>query len=842
VADFLTDDLLASVYPEKAKSPEVTVRYLLETATENLENKFERSPLVEAKIREALGVTYGKLGDYKTAITHFNRVWKLRREHLGEEAPATLDALSYLSKLYQSTGRYEDAEPLLLKAVEARSRILGKEDPDTLQSICHLAWQYMFQGRFGDAEVPARQVLEIGSRVLGEEHPVVLSAMQCCAYMYITADQTEQAELLGHKGYEISRRLLGEEHEDTLFFMAVLAWMYERQEHLDKAKDLSVKVMEIGRRVFGEEHPSTLAAMSQLGRLYTLEGHLEKAKPLLITSVELSRRVLGEGHLFTLWFTIRLALLYEALGQYDEEVERTLVEAVESIQRLPREHILSGYLQSRLDKPAKAFSRLAREHYEAGKYAESVTVLGRNEKLRRSLNPEDTGLTLPDAAVLAMSLHRLGRTDEAQDALHQLREMFEQDDDTQEEQYLYEAEQVFVSEQSQEHKAWDFIEEGKLSEASEILKHLQTAAYQNTSVSTASVQSIRKALSRAYCIRARSAESQRTYEEAISDYEDALERDPGCTNAHDRLAYLLATSESDKLRDTVRAVEHAIKACELTEWKNSSFTNTLAAAYAESGDFRRAVQYQKQAIELLREEDPEKPLRDYEERLRLYELGHPYRPSIVARWTFEQSNGKVVMDTSGNDLHGQLIGDAEIVYDPDRNGRVIHLDGNNDWMDCGTDPRFNIVSEITITCWAKVSKFNRRRHTIISKGDSAWRLAKDSDSNGLEFACSGLQVQWVTGRKNVNDGRWHCFVGVFDGARISLYVDGELDATSEALGNIKVNSFKVLIGENEQTRGRWGHNRSFNGLLDDIRIYNYALSEAEIKALYAGKESGTTEK
>jgi hypothetical protein len=68
-----------------------------------------------------------------------------------------------------------------------------------------------------------------------------------------------------------------------------------------------------------------------------------------------------------------------------------------------------------------------------------------------------------------------------------------------------------------------------------------------------------------------------------------------------------------------------------------------------------------------------------------------------------------------------------------------------------------------------------------------------------------------------------------------LYVDGELDNSAEATGRINTNSWKVLIGENAERKGRF-----WNGLIDDVRIYSYALSEAEIKALYAGNGSGPT--
>jgi len=79
---------------------------------------------------------------------------------------------------------------------------------------------------------------------------------------------------------------------------------------------------------------------------------------------------------------------------------------------------------------------------------------------------------------------------------------------------------------------------------------------------------------------------------------------------------------------------------------------------------------------------------------------------------------------------------------------------------------------------------------------------------------------------NVNDGQWHHVAGVYDSSNIYLYVDGVTSYFEVATGNIKTSTFPVLIGQNAELP-----TRLWTGLIDDVRIYNNALSAAEIADL-----------
>jgi len=105
------------------------------------------------------------------------------------------------------------------------------------------------------------------------------------------------------------------------------------------------------------------------------------------------------------------------------------------------------------------------------------------------------------------------------------------------------------------------------------------------------------------------------FEGAIADWTRAIELAPGQPQAYNHLAWTWATAERPAVRDGPRAVQSALKACELSQWKNPSYLDTLAAAYARDGKFDEAVKWQRKAMESPGTASDDKA----RERLRLYE-------------------------------------------------------------------------------------------------------------------------------------------------------------------------------------------------------------------------------
>jgi len=154
-------------------------------------------------------------------------------------------------------------------------------------------------------------------------------------------------------------------------------------------------------------------------------------------------------------------------------------------------------------------------------------------------------------------------------------------------------------------------------------------------------------------------------------------------------------------------------------------------------------------------------------------------------------------------------------------------------VEIGRESNFDIADQITVSAWIKVNQFDREWQAVIAKGDTAWRIQRNQSNNSLEFACSGLKIPsgapWgnLYGERSVNDGKWHHIAGIYDGSKMYLIIDGNMDTSQPASGRINTNDEPVFIGENSENTGR-----HWDGLIDDVRIYNYALSEDEITELY----------
>jgi len=198
---------------------------------------------------------------------------------------------------------------------------------------------------------------------------------------------------------------------------------------------------------------------------------------------------------------------------------------------------------------------------------------------------------------------------------------------------------------------------------------------------------------------------------------------------------------------------------------------------------------------------------------------------LVGYWKFNETSGVTASDSSGNGHDGTLNADPEWVTG--HFGGGLEFDGTGDEVSVPYSPDLNPEQSFTACLWANVAPGSSGHRAPISCRD-------DAPLRGyIIYAEPGNTWQfWIgTGAWNVaqgpavNLGEWTHLAAVYSDGEQKLYVDGELDG--EAAGTLSINTARDLLigaGANE----RVVHEYLFNGKLDDVRVYNRALTEDEI--------------
>ncbi|MBI2542782.1 MAG: tail fiber domain-containing protein [Candidatus Aenigmarchaeota archaeon] len=163
-------------------------------------------------------------------------------------------------------------------------------------------------------------------------------------------------------------------------------------------------------------------------------------------------------------------------------------------------------------------------------------------------------------------------------------------------------------------------------------------------------------------------------------------------------------------------------------------------------------------------------------------------------------------------------------------GNALILDGVNDYVNVGNDTRFYMTDAITISAWIKGNSTQATNSEIISKEDypSGWGLY---GSGNLVIGLTGSGWTGTAISTSFTTGVWYHVVGTYDSSSGSMkaYVNGVLESTVAGSGTITTGRRPLYIGTSEQDFAR-----VWNGTIDEVRIYNRALSAEEIRTQYLG--------
>lgn len=187
---------------------------------------------------------------------------------------------------------------------------------------------------------------------------------------------------------------------------------------------------------------------------------------------------------------------------------------------------------------------------------------------------------------------------------------------------------------------------------------------------------------------------------------------------------------------------------------------------------------------------------------------------VIGCWRFKEGAGEKIYDESGHNNHGTLKNGPTWVTG--RFGAALSFDGTDDYVDIGSPTSLTNLLPFTISLWFNSSLLAGYR-----------TLVGESSTQG--FYVNGNVLDYFDGGDNngvttLSTGTWYHAAVVVTSADKRVYLNGNLDKETISGSN----SFTVnAIGRNGTGAGEY-----FNGLIDDVRIYNRDLSSIEIRQLY----------
>ncbi|MBT8479699.1 MAG: DUF4981 domain-containing protein, partial [Gemmatimonadetes bacterium] len=183
-------------------------------------------------------------------------------------------------------------------------------------------------------------------------------------------------------------------------------------------------------------------------------------------------------------------------------------------------------------------------------------------------------------------------------------------------------------------------------------------------------------------------------------------------------------------------------------------------------------------------------------------------------------------DSSPHGNDGALMGRPRLV--DGRFGRALGLSGHDDWLELSRDPILDVIgSQLTLDAWVLPSPWNGTG-ALLTKGSNQYGLLQ-TDPQTLEFYLhAGERVAVTTSVPDDWEGQWHHVAGVYDGRRLTLWIDGEAVATRAHTGTIDSRPFPVNVGRNAEVHGQEHPGELSNTAFDRVRIFARALSAAEL--------------
>ncbi|MCA9174462.1 MAG: tetratricopeptide repeat protein [Planctomycetales bacterium] len=396
VTEFMNDDLLSQASPGERPDPHLEVRTVLNAAADRVDSEFAEQPLVKARLMKTIGYALSQLGEYDKAERVLEQAMALFRAS-GETTRDMLVAQSALGAVHNSMGRHELGTPLLTEALEAQVKLLGEPHPDVSETLLELGWHAVSRGDFEQAEPLMDRAIRGNLQSLGPDHEETLWAESAKVGLYNQAGRplaalNRAAELLPRARAALGDRhllclelqlmqaqsLTGLErsveavalydkalaHAEAIlppahpYILAIRSDRAMEQAEMGAPSESLATLQELHRQtndLFGPDHRETIVSQSYVANTLFLLGRLNEAQDLFLEVLERAKQHLGPMHIVARDAMLSLAQCDYELGEVDSAARRLEPLLAERSGEAATSHAFALYLRATLHVDAEQY-------------------------------------------------------------------------------------------------------------------------------------------------------------------------------------------------------------------------------------------------------------------------------------------------------------------------------------------------------------------------------------------------------------------------------------------------------------------------------------------------------
>ncbi|MEZ4423491.1 MAG: serine/threonine-protein kinase [Gemmatimonadota bacterium] len=401
--------LFESTDPDRSGTSEVRAQDLLRRSVPRIDQELAGQPLLQAELWMVVADAFQRLGNYQDALPLVERALERRRALQGPVHADIAESLSRLSRLYYLRSDFTAAEAPLLDALAMQSTLFGTRHPAVATSQDNLAELRRVEGELDIADSMATMALATRRALLGPVHTEIGWSLNNLAVIRRAQGRLEDARALFEESLAMKRQLFGPAHSEILITTNNLGNVLRLQGSFDEAVEVYRAVVDTVLEVFGEGHPTTTTTLNNLAVTLFQAGRAEEAQSMFRRTLA-SWEARGElEHTNAVATRNNLASVLLSLG-HTEEAIATARQAAESWARL------HGPTDRRV---GVALVTLALALEEKGDSGEAMGALSRATEIAETLPFSDPARARV-AGALAAHYAKDGRCDEARSRVAEL--------------------------------------------------------------------------------------------------------------------------------------------------------------------------------------------------------------------------------------------------------------------------------------------------------------------------------------------------------------------------------------------------------------------------------------